>query len=334
MHTKASHTTVLLLIVIALLLSACGGAAAPAQSTPGAAPAENAGEDALNGTIVISGAFALYPMMTRWAEEFQKVHPGVKFDVSAGGAGKGMTDALAGAVDIGMVSRSVKAEEEQQGAYGVAVTKDAVFPVVNAKNPVIEDILAKGIPQETFVKIYISGEITTWGQVVGKPEITDEIHVYTRSDAAGAPEMWAKFLGNKLQEDLLGLGVNADPGVLEAVAKDPLGIGYNNLGYAYDLATGNPVAGVLTAPIDLNADGKADDSERLETMPEAIDAVATGKYPSPPARPLNVVTKGKPTGLVQAFIQWILTDGQAFVGEAGYVQLTPDQLAESLEKIK
>ncbi|PKN94555.1 MAG: phosphate ABC transporter substrate-binding protein [Chloroflexi bacterium HGW-Chloroflexi-6] len=323
MKTQKYYPLFVLLVLLSILLSACGSSG------------NSVGEDGtLQGTITISGAFALYPMMTRWAEEFQKIHPDVQFDISAGGAGKGMTDAVSGAVDIGMVSRGIKPEEEAQGAYGVAVTKDAVFPVVNANNPVAAEILAQGISQETFIKIYITGEITTWGQVVGKPEITDEIHVYTRSDAAGAPEMWAKFTGDKKQEDLLGIGVNADPGVLEAVIKDPLGIGYNNLGYAFELASGNPVAGALIVPIDLNNDGQADDDERIETMPEAIAAVASGKYPSPPARPLNVVTKGKPTGLVQTFILWILTDGQAFVGEAGYVQLTPEQLAASLEQVK
>jgi phosphate transport system substrate-binding protein len=323
MKIKTTYPLFVLLVLMSLVLSACGGSS------------NSIGEDGkLSGTITISGAFALYPMMTRWAEEFQKIHPDVQFDISAGGAGKGMTDAISGAVDIGMVSREVKPEEEAQGAYGIAVTKDAVFPVANADNPVAAELLAKGISQETFIKIYITGEIKTWGEVVGRPEITDEIHVYTRSDAAGAPEMWAKFTGDRKQEDLLGIGVNADPGLLEAVIKDPLGIGYNNLGYAFELASGKPVAGALIIPIDLNNDGKADDDERIETMPEAIQAVATGKYPSPPARPLNLVTKGKPTGVLQVFIYWILTDGQAFVGEAGYVQLTPEQLAESLERVK
>lgn len=76
------------------------------------------GEGELKGTITISGAFALYPLMVRWGEEFQKLHPDVKFDISAGGAGKGMTDALNGAVDIGMVSRAIAPEEEQKGAFG------------------------------------------------------------------------------------------------------------------------------------------------------------------------------------------------------------------------
>src|SRR5436190_18165572 len=60
-----------------------------------------------NGTISISGAFALYPMAVRWAEEYAKIHPEIRIDVSAGGAGKGITDALSKVVDIGLVSREL-----------------------------------------------------------------------------------------------------------------------------------------------------------------------------------------------------------------------------------
>ncbi len=311
----------LFVLVLGLPLAACGGSTQVGK----------AGE--LKGTIAISGAWALYPMMTRWGEEFQKINPDVQFDISAGGAGKGMTDALGGAVDIGMVSRAVTPEEESKGAYWIAVTKDAVLPMVSQNNPVLADLLKMGVKQQVFEGIYITGEITTWGQVVGREDIADTINVYTRSDAAGAPETWAKYLGKK-QEDLMGLGVFGDPGLLEAVIKDPLGIGYNNLGYAYDNTTEKPVAGAVPVPVDYNNNGIADPEEILETKDEAVQMVAQGKYPSPPARDLNVVTNGKPSGLVQAFIQWILTDGQAFVGEAGYVKLPQTQLDEGLSKLK
>lgn len=311
---KQTKFVVFLLIALSLVLSACGGS-----------------QD--QGTITVSGAWALYPMMQRWAEEYQKLNPDIQFDISAGGAGKGMTDALAGAVDIGMVSRDITPEEEAKGAYWVPVVKDSVFPMVSTDNPVLQDLLTKGVTKETFQKIYITGEITNWGQVVGREDVTDAITVYTRSDAAGAPEVWAKYLGKK-QEDLLGVGVYGDPGVLDAVIKDPLGIGYNNLGYAFDNVTGATVAGSVAVPIDVNENGVADPDEILETKTEAIEAVARGKYPSPPARPLNLVTNGKPSLIIQKFIEWILTDGQRFVGEAGYVQLTAEQLNEAIQKTK
>jgi phosphate transport system substrate-binding protein len=87
-------------------------------------------------------------------------------------------------------------------------------------------------------------------------------------------------------------------------------------------------------PVDVNQNGQADADEVYDTKAKAVQAVATGKYPSPPARALNVVTKNKPTGLVQDFILWTLTDGQKFVDSAGYVALPQDTLNESLQKIK
>ncbi len=313
---------VVVAVLLVPLMAACGGQ--PAAQPQGGEP---------KGTITASGAFALYPMMVKWGEEYQKLHPGVQFDISAGGAGKGMTDALGGQVDIGMVSRSIKPEEEKQGAYWVSVVKDAVFPGVNEKNPVLQDLLSKGVTHDQFVDIFITGKITTWGELVGRPEIKDEIHIYTRSDSCGAADAWAKYLG-KAQEDLKGIGVYGDPGIAEAVAKDPLGIGYNNLGYAYDATSGKPVAGLAVLPLDANGNGQADAEEVMDTKAKAMAAVAANKYPSPPARALNVVTKGKPSGLVQDFILWTLTDGQKFVDSAGYVALPQDVLNEGLQKIK
>ncbi len=311
---KHNLFVILSLVTMLWLVTGCGG------NKP-AAP-----------TITVSGAFALYPMMGRWTEEFNKVYPEVKFDVSAGGAGKGMTDALAGAVEIGMVSREIRPEEVQKGAFWVSVTKDAVFMVVNEKNPVWEDLHKKGVTQDTIKGIYITGEVTTWGQVVGRPEVKDPIHVFTRSDSAGAPEVWAAYLGKK-QENLKGIGVSGDPGLLEAVVKDPLGIGFNNLGYAFDLQTGKPVAGVRVVPLDVNKNGQADPEEIYDTEKQAVEAINAGKYPSPPARDLNLVTKGKPSGAIKAFIIWILNDGQKYVNEAGYIALPDVQLKGELKKL-
>lgn len=322
---KITFTLVSIFATLSLVLSACSS---PAAANPAASG------DTLSGTITVSGAFALYPLMSVWSDEFHKLHPNVEFDISGGGAGKGMTDALSGAVDIGMVSRKVKAEEETQGAYTIPVVKDAVFGVISAKNPVLKEILAQGIKQETLRKIFITGEIKTWGEVVGKPEITDAIHVYTRSDSAGAAEIWAQFLGGKVQADIQGVGVNADPGLLDTVVKDPLGIGYNNLGFAFDLSSGKQAAGAVVVPIDADADGKASETELLNSLEKAAVAVANNTYPSPPGRVENLVTKGKPSGLTQSFIQWILSDGQKFVAQAGYVPLPSDQLTESLNKVK
>ena len=72
----------------------------------------------------------------------------------------------------------------------------------------------------------------------------------------------------------------------------------------------------------------------IQTKAQAVDLIVKGVYPEPPARVENLVTKGKPSGIVLAFLNWVLTDGQKFVGEAGYVPLSPDRLNEAMQKIK
>jgi len=285
-------------------------------------------------TIKVSGAWALYPMMVKWAEEYQKIDSNVIIEVSAGGAGKGMADALAGLVDIGMVSREIYPEEIQKGAFYVVVTKDAVVATMNKDNPVLNDILTKGLTNQMFYNIYIAGNITTWGQVVSRLDVTDEIHVYTRSDACGAAETWAKYLGKK-QEDLRGVGVYGDPGLLEAVRNDRLGIGFNNIGYAYDIQTKQQVEGIKVIPIDVNENGQVDSEENFyNTKNEIVEAIIQGVYPSPPARNLHLVTKGAFTGAAKKFVKWILTGGQIYVEEAGYVPFSQDIINEQLNKLE
>ncbi|MBK8421724.1 substrate-binding domain-containing protein [Candidatus Villigracilis saccharophilus] len=331
---KQTLTLLSVFLILTVTLSACGSSAPEAVAVPASDAAQSPAEEQISGVISVSGAFALYPMMTVWADEFSKLHPDVEFDVQGGGAARGMTDTIAGAVDIGMISRSIKDEETAQGIFWVSVTKDAVFPIVSSENPVAAQLLEKGITQEIFNKIYITEEIKTWGEVVGDPSITDEIHVFTRSDSSGAAEQWAKFAGGKAQEDLKGIGVNGEPSILDTVIKDPLAIGYGNLNSIFDLSNGNIVPGVIIPPIDVDNNGKADAVEIYKIKEDAFGAVANGTYPSPPSRFENLATMGKPEGLSLAFIKWILTDGQQYLESAGFVPLTPEQQAESLDKLK
>jgi len=296
-------------------------------------PASSGVNVSLEGTVRVSGAWALYPMMVKWGEEFRKVYPKVKVDISAGGAGKGVADALAGLVSLGMVSREITPEEVKAGAFYIPVVKDAVFPMMSDENPVFQKGLSeKGMKKVTLIDLWIKGKELTWGEIAGS-NLKHKIHVYTRSDSCGAAETWAQYLEGKKQEDLQGIGVYGDPGLAEAVRKDPLGIGYNNLNYAYDFKTGLPPAGLRIVPVDLNRNGKVDPEEDLKTKSGAIQAIASGVYPSPPARDLYLLTKDGFKDLTKEFIRWILTDGQKYVDETGYIRLTKAQVNAALKKL-
>jgi phosphate transport system substrate-binding protein len=185
-----------------------------------------------------------------------------------------------------------------------------------------------------FVNAFITGTAKTWGQMAGVKN-TSVLHVYSRSDACGAGETWAKYLGKK-QEDLQGVGVFGDPGLATAVKEDPLGIGYNNIAYAYDSKTKKQNPGIRVAPIDINNNGKLDPEENFyDNIDAIVNAIATNKYPSPPARDLYFVSKGKPANkAVIDFMKWVLTDGQKFVHSSGYITLSKEKIQGELNKLK
>ncbi len=284
-------------------------------------------------TISLSGAFALYPLAVKWTEEYHKIHPEIRFNVSGGGAGKGMADALAGAVDLGMFSREISQEEKNQGVWWVGLTIDAVVPTISDQNPFLKTIKTKGLSKEAFTNIFIGGTAKDWGEVLKVPE-KGKLVVYTRSDACGAAETWAKYLGGK-QENLLGIGVYGDPGLADAVVKDKFGIGFNNTIFAFDIQTGLKRPGIEVIPIDINGNGLIDPDENFyDHFENVLKAIADGIYPSPPARELYFVSKGKPQKQATLdFIRWTLTDGQQFVKEAGYVPIDQEKIDYYLEKL-
>lgn len=284
-------------------------------------------------TINISGAFALYPLVVKWSEEYQKENPDVRFNISGGGAGKGMADALAGTVDLGMFSREISPEEINQGVWWVGLAIDAVLPTINAENPYIELLKKKGLTQNEFKAIFIDGTITDWGKLFNA-STSEKIVVYTRSDACGAAGTWAKYLGGK-QENLQGIGIYGDPGLASAIAKDKAGVAFNNTIYIYDLKYGKKRPDIEVIPIDVNENGIIDSEENFyDSFESILQAIATGAYPAPPARELYFVSNGKP--LKQStldFINWTLTKGQNFIKEAGYVPIDQDKINGYLNKL-
>ncbi len=237
-------------------------------------------------------------------------------------------------VDIGMVSRDLHEQEVKKGAVPIIVAKDAVICTINPANPNYPAILRRGLSREELLDIFVNKKFKTWKEI--DPRFTaDPIHVYVRSDAAGAAETWAKFLGNK-QEDLQGIGIFGDPGIAQAIKDDIHGIGFNNINYVYNLKTNKVFDRIAVVPLDIDENGRIDENEQFYgTLPELTEAVATGKYPAPPSRELTFVTRNKTESLLlKEFISFVLQkNAQSQLLENGYVPLNETLVKEELNKL-
>ena len=286
--------------------------------------------------IDFTGAFALYPLNLKWSEEYRKSHRDLRFNIQPGGAGKGLTDVLAGNADVGMFSREISDNEMNKNVWYIALAKDAVFATLNSKNPYIDSLKNRGLTKEALKNIFINGKPETWEELLGiKSTEQHKINIYARSDASGAAESWAAFF-NMRQDNLKGVGMMGDPGIADAVKKDANGIGFNNPQYVFDMQTGNKIVGIELLPLDVNENGKTDSIENFYgSLSNFENAVLNGSYPSPPVRDLYFVCKQKPTNpLILDYFKWVLTEGQQYIKDAGYIPLPAETIDEQLKKLE
>ncbi|MBK7028471.1 MAG: hypothetical protein IPH45_04355 [Bacteroidales bacterium] len=114
----------------------------------------------------------------------------------------------------------------------------------------------------------------------------------------------------------------------DAVKKDRLGLGYNNVIYAYDIKSRKFYPGLEVLPIDINNNEMIDPEEDFYSSLDSIMlAIRDGRYPAPRPGTFSLISKREPVKQsVKDFLLWILTEGQQFVHEAGYVQLKDEQI--------
>ena len=288
----------------------------------------------LRGNFSISGAYALYPLVSKLANEFMKIQPGVKIDITKMGTGEGITALLTKNCDLAMISRPLTDEEINAGIWVIPVAKDGVAPIVNQKNPYLETLLSQGLSPQEFLQVFTSGKQLTWGFVLGNTA-KEKITVYTRADESGAADIWADFLYKK-SSDIKGIGVRGDDEMIKSIQEDPLAIGFCNFTYAFDIETGERKKDIQIIPSDLDFDNKIDKVEiPFVNLEEAHRSLWLGFYPDQLCRELTLGSLGKPTDpAIVGFLKYVLGEGQNNVKKSGYCPLNNVYISYSLDLLK
>ena len=85
-------------------------------------------------TLTVTGSSTIAPLMAELAERYE-TETGIQVDVQSGGSGRGMGDVRQGLADLGMVSRALKADE--QDLDGHLIGRDGIAIIVHRDNPEI-----------------------------------------------------------------------------------------------------------------------------------------------------------------------------------------------------
>jgi phosphate transport system substrate-binding protein len=210
-----------------------------------------------------------------------------------------------------------------------------LLPVANAKNPSNRELLKKGLTATDVKEIFFEKddfleEASKKGKKKGKS--TFVATVYTREEKACAPTAFANHYGFS-QENINGTGVSGDDKYLiHAVRKDSSGITYNNAGYIYDLTTREPINGIAVIPYDLNENGKIDENEHFyNNLDDLVNNLESVENQVVPIEHINISYPkiiSQENNNLKLFLDYILTEGQKFNHEFGFLNLETEHLAK------
>jgi phosphate transport system substrate-binding protein len=284
--------------LVALAIAACGGGADRVQR----AVIQNKGSD------------TLLNVAQAWAEAYGAINPSVAVAVTGGGSGTGISAMINGTVDIANSSRKMRDAEigmaRENGVEPVEfiVGYDALAVYLHADNPI------KSLTLAQLRAVYgDGGSVESWsGLGVSVPGCgSDEIVVVSRQNNSGTYVHFKEaVLGDDMEYKLGSRDMHGSKDVVDLVENTPCAIGYSGLAYATEHVNMPCISaeegGSCVAP----------------TITTAVD----GSYLI--ARPLMMYTAGQPQGVIEEYMNWILsTDGQCLIVERGYAPVTDPECA-------
>ncbi len=218
--------TIVMTLALALSMAACSGNAPAAE-------ADNAGSK-LTGTVATDGSTSMEKVIGGLGESFMLQNEAVTFSYNPTGSSAGIEAVAAGRCDIGLSSRALKAEEEEQGLIGTVLAYDGIAVIVNPANTVAD------LTVEEIAAVY-TGEITNWSELGGAD---GEIVLIGRESGSGTRGGFEEITDTEDQcqyrQELTSTG-----DVITAVAQNPNAIGYASLASVKDSVKAISVDGVV-----------------------------------------------------------------------------------------
>ncbi|BDS08246.1 ABC transporter [Oceaniferula spumae] len=255
-------------------------------------------------TLKITGSTTVNLAVAEAAEALRGESDTKIFVDTQGGSSGGITAIGEGTADIGMASKPLtKSDRDRFPGVDLKVTQigaDAVALVVNA------DVWKGGVKSLTRkqVQAIYEKKITNWKDVGGADEA---IVFYNKEPGRGTWEVFANYAYGSADKapEVSHPEVGANEETRTKVATTPGAISQLSMAWA-----DNETVYALNLTDNDDASVAATGSN-----------IASGKYPM--SRPLNLITRGEPTGKAKVLVDYMLSEpGQKLMEKHGYLPLS------------
>jgi glycine cleavage system H lipoate-binding protein/ABC-type phosphate transport system substrate-binding protein len=273
----------------------------------------------------------LYSLSSRWAVEYNRLAPSAKIKVVSINDQEQAKDLLKSG-SLGFVSNEFCAGLADEALWKLVIGRDVIVPVINAKNPFLEEINRYGISPDALSSFMNSENSGDWSVLLknGKKVKADYFCI---NDEAVLKSLSVFFKSDETRAGGSNIGTAAQ--VIEAVGKDPYAIGFCKLINILDLENQALIENIKLMPIDRNANGMIDSNEKIfDNVNDFTRGVWIGKYPKALFSNIYTVSNGQPENADElAFVKWVLTDGQKYLAGNGYTDLLVSERQSASDKL-
>ena len=224
--------------------------------------------------LIITGSSTIAPLVADIGKRFESQHPGIRIDVQSGGSSRGVADTRKGLADIGMASRALKTSERD--LHGTTIAHDGIGLIVHKTNPLTS------LNAQDIINIY-KGSLTNWEDVGG---VNAPITVVNKAEGRATLELFLQYFKLKTTDIKAHVVIGDNEQGIKTVAGNPHAIAYVSIGTA-EYGTSHQV------PIKLLSFGG---------IPASLKEVQADRFPL--SRPLTLITKTIPSGMVKTFIDF------------------------------
>jgi len=274
-------------------------------------------QNTVNETILISGTRFTYPLIEKWIAEYAKENPASSFKLAA-------KQAAPEFVDLTIIAHQPVKDEINVDQDILYTARYALLPVTNSHNPILATTRKKGLTKKDIDKLFF--EVVNYEEalVVEKPKFNATI--YARDNKACASTALANYYGHSSSEIRGKKVLGDDIYLLSAIRKDTIGITFNNLGYLFDISSRNLKDGIALLPLDLKKETKTITAGNLD---EVISVLEKNRIETIPVEKIGILySRQNVRKEVSDFLKWVLSDGQKFNHEEGFLNLDKPELAE------
>jgi glycine cleavage system H lipoate-binding protein/ABC-type phosphate transport system substrate-binding protein len=278
-------------------------------------------------TLNILSSPELNKLTTNWADEFGKTNPNLKIAVEDLPENQVLESSF-----LSIISDENQELINDETKWKMVIGRDAVVPIINAKNPLLNEIYSQGISTEKLAQLLANPEKQNWNSLVSNNQNSPTNYYIVDNPAIKtAVQNFAKT--NSIANNSALVATVEE--LLSVVQKDIYAIGFCKLTDVRDANTNDFRTNIKILPIDKNKNGRLDSFENIYANMDAFTrGVWIGKHPRALCGNIYAVADSKPTDKnALNFLSWINTHGQKYLNTNGYSYLTSIEKQANLDAL-